>query len=79
MTRPPPREDRADAGSAGPLSLLKRQVYLVALPLTLLAVLLTLALDAGHPTDLFNRVALPLLAGFDSPFPYDGRPLAPLD
>lgn len=44
------------------LSLLKRQTYLVALPVTLLMVLLTLALSIRSTPDPFNQVALPLLA-----------------
>lgn len=44
------------------LSLLKRQAYLVALPATLLMVLLTLALNTNSTPDPFNQVALPLLA-----------------
>lgn len=35
---------------------------------------------AGATPELSSKDAeLPLLAGFDSPFPYDGRPLAPLN
>jgi diguanylate cyclase (GGDEF)-like protein len=45
------------------LSLLKRRAYTVALPVTLLAVLLTLALDLRGGRDPFNQIALPLLAG----------------
>ncbi|RZM08785.1 MAG: dTDP-4-dehydrorhamnose 3,5-epimerase, partial [Sphingomonas sp.] len=34
---------------------------------------------AGTAPELSAKDAVqPLLAGFDSPFPYDGRPLAPL-
>jgi len=44
------------------ISLLKRQAYLIALPVTLLAVLLTFALDLRNGSDVFNQVALPLLA-----------------
>lgn len=44
------------------ISLLKRQAYLIALPVTLLTVLLTLALDMPNGgTFTFNQVALPLL------------------
>lgn len=44
----------------------------------------TLAIDwslpAGMEPELSDRDrALPLLADFDSPFPYDGQPLSPLD
>ena len=46
----------------GQFSLLKRQAYIVALPLTLLAVLLTLALDMRRGQDPFNQMALPVLA-----------------
>lgn len=44
--------------------MLKRQAYLIALPVTLLAVVLTLALNMRNGGDLFNfnQVALPLLA-----------------
>ena len=42
--------------------LLKRQAYLIALPVTLLAVVLTSILQMGSRDDLFNRLALPLLA-----------------
>ncbi|CAM3556368.1 diguanylate cyclase [Deinococcus saxicola] len=48
--------------SSEQLSLLKRQAYLVALPVTLLMVLLTLALNIRRMPDSFNQVALPLLA-----------------
>lgn len=43
-------------------SLLKRQAYTIALPTTLLTVLLTLALNLRGGYDVFNQVALPLLA-----------------
>lgn len=43
-------------------SLLKRRAYAIALPTTLLAVLLTLGLNMRGGGDVFNQVALPLLA-----------------
>lgn len=49
--------------SSEQLSLLKRQAYTVALPITLLAVLLTFVLDLRGKQDPFNQIALPLLAG----------------
>lgn len=48
--------------SSEQLSLLKRQAYLVALPVTLLVVLLTFVLNIRRMPDAFNQVALPLLA-----------------
>lgn len=50
------------SNSSEQLSLLKRQAYLIALPVTLLVVLLTLALNSRSAPDPFNQIALPLLA-----------------